>query len=223
MSDKKEAGRVILKNLAMFNEAAVLFENEIQLEIQKEFTEIISRWIEKNNEWEITNEENEFIWDITKPSSWLSFIPSKWVGSTATIKRNPYETAWFYFGWLDNVESPINYALTDFCGISSARMGFGFNMNPTVFGGVKKWNNSFGQHSHEYIEKLKEFGFFFENGWRNTTTFNLPVKLDLEKLVVAWETDDYEEAFKPLIEALDNLEKSWSIFDELINKVKSDL
>jgi len=213
MSDKKEAGRIILKNLAMFNEAAVFFEYEIQSEIQDEFTKIISKWIEQNNQWEIANEENEFIWEITDSSSWLSFTPSKW----------NYETAWFYFGWLDKVESPINYALTDLCGISSTRMGFCFNINQVAFGGVKKWNSSLGQHSNEYIEKLKEFGFIFEKGLGSINTFKLPVKFDLEKLVVAWETDDYEEAFKPLIEALDNLKKSWTIFDELINKVKSDL
>ncbi|MCX7075596.1 MAG: hypothetical protein NTZ45_02325 [Methylococcales bacterium] len=213
MSDEKEAGRLILKNLAMFNEAAVFFENEIQSKIQDEFTKIISRWIEENNAWEVTNEENEFIWEISESSSWLSFIPSKW----------NYETAWFYFGWLDKVESPINYALTDLCGISSTRMGVCFNINQAAFGGVKKWNNSLGQHSNEYIEKLKEFGFIFEKGWGGINTFKLPVKLDVEKLVVAWETDDYEEAFKPLTDALDTLETSWQKFDELIDKVKDDL
>jgi hypothetical protein len=209
VSDKKEVGRLILKDLALLNEAAVFFETEMQPEIQDEFSQIISRWVEQNHEWVISNEQSEFIWDIFKPDSWLSVTRSEWT----------YETAWFYFGWLDSKESQ-NYALADFFGISAGgKTGFGFNINTSAFGGAKKWKSSLGQLSSGYIEKLKEFGFIFESDGR-IDTFKLPVKFDLEKLVFAWENDDYEDVFKPLIDALNILEKTWTIFDDLIQQVK---
>ena len=208
-NDKKEAGLLILKDLAMFNEATILFEKEIQPEIQEKFNECIENWT-KQKGWIF--EINDKNWDINDPANWLSVSPKKWCPDTDS-------NFWFYLGWLQ--QKSDSYLLADLTGIGSDDIIFGFDMSNYKV--CKNWKTILKTLENENINRLNERGFVFDTH----CVFTLPIKkLELKKLVIAWETDndcDYEEAFKPLTDALDTLETSWQIFDELIDKVKDDL
>lgn len=201
MSDKKEAGRLILKDLAMFNEAVVLFENEIYPPIYDTLIEAVENWANQHDF--LCDDETNNVFDIR-------FAPNKWLVDDIT-------NSWFQLGYLDDGEG-LSYLLADLCGVGTEQIGFRFLIDKAEFDGKKDWKRLFNSLKPEYVERLGAFGFRYEN-----SVFKLPVKLDLEQLVVAWENDDYEEAFKPLTDALDTLEKSWQIFDELIEKVKAGL
>ena len=73
-TNPRKAGALILNNLSLFNEAAILMEQQITVKVFEVFQEIISDWITKNGwrgEAEWLNEE-ENIWML--PIEWHSSL-----------------------------------------------------------------------------------------------------------------------------------------------------
>ena len=67
----------------------------------------------------------------------------------------------------------------------------------------------------KYNDKLKPIGFCLED-----TSFHLPLKLDPDHLVGAWDEDNYEELFEPIGTALNVLAQAVPIFKELLDELE---
>jgi hypothetical protein len=200
MSNEKDAGRLILADLALFNEAKVFFEKEIQPAVLDAFNEAVKDWANQHG-WSSNAEWDQ---DNGKLSLWLApqwSFKDKKGGDDA----NPY----FAFYWLDGGKSP-SYPLADLCGVGSERMGFWFEVKD------KGWKKAVKPVVADYAEKLKPHKFVLKD-----IDFYRPLCLDPARLPDAWSEGDYDEILAPLVETLDALEKSWPIFNDLVTKVRA--
>lgn len=217
MSDK-EAGKLILADLAMFNQAVLLFEKEVSPEIQKEFADAIEAWAKQDDRNWLCN--IDWDWGRTDRSCiWVA--PPKWrIEGVADADRIEDASPFFALVWADGT-STDSYPLVELCGVGSKSMGFSFEINNDTFPGVnaKVWKNTMKPLCAEYAEKLKLKGFDFDGD----IYFIQPLKLDSAKLAKDYDAEDYNESFAPLLTALDALGEAWPIFDEMITKARESL
>ena len=204
MSDNKEAGRMILADLKMFNAAAVLFEQEIQPAFMAAMSETIQSWAEKRD-WHVEDglDEDNHLW----------LAPRAWCFKT----QRDEDDADPYFSWsrdtTDDVEE--SYALADLCGVGTgiSAIWFGYEIPG------KGWKKAVRSIGDNYAERLKCLGFSAFD--KDENSFYLPLQLDASKLADAWMNDDYDELMEPLVTALDNLERAIPIFDEFMQELRS--
>ncbi|AKU10306.1 hypothetical protein AzCIB_0401 [Azoarcus sp. CIB] len=206
MSKNRDAGRLILEELPMFNEAARLFENEIQPDIQDAFNDTVKEWAIQHN-WSSNVE-----WDWTpdsKTSLWLAPPGWSFKDQDGDDDANPC----FWFGWSNRIGSE-NYHLVDLCGLSTDGMAFWFWLDPKAFSGVRALKSAVKPLVAEYEKRLAQLGFVVDD-----VNFYLPVRLDPAKLADAWGDDAYDELFAPLKDALDKLKEAQPMFNELVAKI----
>lgn len=209
MSNNKEAGRMILGNLELFNQTVVLFKQELEPEILAKFAEAIQRWADKHGWTSVVDSE-----DID--DSWIA--PQSWCFK----EENDDDDAnpWFLFAPED--ADDFSSRLADLFGVGSTIVSWWFCVDEKRLGfegreGKKAWKKSWQAVAEKYAEHLNPFGVIYDG-----ECFHLPLTLDPTKLADAWDNDNYDELFEPLIAALDTLEKAVPILDEMVNEMRKN-
>lgn len=197
MTDTRKAGTMILEHLAMFNEAAVLYETQIHTEVVEELDIAIEQWA-KNEGWGVEADwrEDGFIW----------VAPLEWnIGPDEDDFK-----AWFV---LDSLEETGNsYKIADLCGVGESEFGFWFVVEHQVFGGKTQWNTFIRSLPSEIIKEISAFGFLD----KGKGSYFLPVRIECKELASAWDNEDYAKVFEPITTALDKLKNSKNVFDKLL-------
>ena len=202
MTDTRKAGTLILENLAMFNEAAMLYEDVIEREIFEKLDNVIQNWAQENG-W-----ENKTISDADfNFEAWVA--PPKW-NASGDNKEEPSKANFSL--WYLEEDATNSFFVADLCGVGQTEMGFWFEISYPTFGGRTKWNAFAKTIPTDMTKKIAEFGFRDQG----RCAYFLPIKLDHEKMARAWDNEDYTECFEPIVSALKTLKDSQSVFDELL-------
>ncbi|MCB1659325.1 MAG: hypothetical protein KDI39_13975 [Pseudomonadales bacterium] len=203
MSNSRKAGSVILANLAMFNEATILFENQIEPEFSKALDDVIKEWAGAKK-W-----VGEFEEHIENGDTWI--FPQEWY-CKGVEEEECDSIAWFTLGFLNGDGDA--YDLADLCGVGEDEMGFIFRIKYGEFGGKTAWNKFMKSLPESIISSLLGLGF----NDCGKGVFFIPIKLDVNLLVAAWENEDYVDLMRPVISVLDDIEKSVPIFNEVFRQ-----
>lgn len=203
MSESRKAGSIILANLAMFNEAVLLFEEKIQPKIFEKLDVLFEEYLNPEKwirECEFHNEGE----------TWFS--PLEW--QIENLDEATEAKAWFSLEF--NHGEGNSFDLADLSGVGQDEMGITFKIKPSQFGGKTKWNNFTKTIPSSLGNKLQTLGFRdFGKG-----VFFIPIKLNPSLLASAWENEDYEELMQPVIVVLENIKQSVAIFNELFSLAK---
>ena len=200
-TNPRKAGALILNNLSLFNEAAILMEQQITVKVFEVFQEITSYWITKNG-W-----RGEAEWLNEEENIWM--LPIEWHSS---LDEDLSQIAVFWFGYEN--EDTDSYSIADLCGCGQSRLGFFFSKGDSI----KKSNWKIDQNLFEEIsEELNLLGFKTTGDKYNAWFF--PLILESTKLATAYESDDFDEAMQPLLDALDSLLKARPVLDPLVTKI----
>ena len=211
VADERKAGVLILSNLGMFNEAAVLFEKVVQPAILKAINYSIETFAEENDwdgEFDLAGHNNE-CW--LAPLAWNIAEPDDEVCYKASFD-------------IDFINGANDYLTALFCkqGTEGGEAGFMFNIDPRLFGGKTAWNYYIKSINPELIAKLEKAGFKRQGKGK----FFLPVHLDVNEIKSAWEKYGEEnmenfadDALAPLNLALQLIQSYCGTFDEIMNNV----
>jgi hypothetical protein len=201
-ADERKAGAIILKDIALFNKAAVFFETQIDPLIRSEIEQVVADWL-KAHGWGGKS-------DITK-SRGFDYL---WVAPPHWQAEKDDWCAWFSFSRRADIDSR-SYEIADLFGAGESEGGFRFSVGYGWFGGKPAWNT--------YAKGLGDLGQqLSERGWKHEGkgVFFRPVKLSAELLAPSWESEDWAEALAPLEKALDALASDIAIFDTIIEGAK---
>ncbi|NTU73966.1 hypothetical protein HGB07_07470 [Candidatus Roizmanbacteria bacterium] len=203
-NNPRKAGAIILNNLAMFNEAAILMEQQIEAQIFGEIDNIIQQWITKN-EW---NGEAEW---FEVENTWMS--PKEW------CKQSEQQDTTFAVTWLAREdEEESSYDVANLCDCGQTRLGFFFGRHDDIKKSAWKLKPA---SQEKYSLELEPLGFI-ETDDKYAPWF-LPVVLDNLTLAKAYENDDYDEAMKPLRRALESIVNAQRVFDEVVKEIMSEI
>ncbi len=172
-NNSRKAGALILSNLAIFNDAAILMEQEIEVQIFEKIHYIIQDWMLRHDFNGETEWNNDNLW----------FAPKRWKISS---DERDFQCASFWFG---HEEDSSSYNLADLCGCGQTRMGFYFGKDNVVKN--KIWKNSWQVLPDNSLQILDDLGFVFYN--KAGGQWFLPITLDNSKLASAYEDDDYND------------------------------
>lgn len=203
MNPNKQAGRMILTDLQLFNHAAVLLEKEIEPEILFSFTKVIQDWIKESN-WiaELNDENIDYSW--IAPEIW------RYEGLRGCDDANPYFS-------LDRAVESDSYSLADLCGVGTVDYSFWFVVDEKRLEIPKrKFKISWAAMVQNYIGRLKLLGFIYDG-----SRFHIPLRLDAARLADAWDEGDYEDFLVPLVVVLKSLAQAVPIFQEMITELES--
>jgi hypothetical protein len=204
LSEKeRQAGTLLLTQFALFNQATVVFEQQIEPAFWKGFDLCVNRMANSLGWDEDADYEN-------KEESWIA--PKSWRVEEKTYKY------WFECHSTAREGYDFLLALLTRCGTEAGEFGFKFILSDKYFGGVKKRNLYLTTHlTAERQEKLTALKF------RDITqgTFFLPIKLDPSLVAACWQENGAfpheHEVFSPLRDVLSMLEQSVVIFDEIFS------
>ncbi len=194
------AESLILKNIKLFEEASVLMEEEISSKIFNEFDTIVQNWMDENDFYGKADfHDNDEIF----------FAPNNWKTDSDKEDSSP---AKFQFDE-ENGDSS-HWWLSSLCHCSNDRAGFFF-----MIGKLQKaqWKPAFDSLSENSKTELRKLGFELKE---KEKSFFLPFKLDNEKLALAFEQDDFDEAMEPIRQTLKSIEQAIPYFDEVINALR---
>lgn len=203
VTDPRAAGTLILKNLGMFNQAAILFEKTVTKDIFYAINLKIANF-KKNDEWHIEGELE------CNSDYYVQFALQSW-------KVKDEESEYYcYFDLdsdLDKDDESSSYDIANLCGCGDTRTGFFVKTNtPNYFGGTRKWKSITKSATENKV--LEDSGFVLS---KNGYCF-LPVTLDIKKLAEAYGSEDYTEALKPINDAFEKLVKAAPILDKIIQQ-----
>ena len=197
--DEIRAGAAILKDLGLFNKAAIFLEEKLDPVVRTAVTEFMTAWIEKHG-WRGEPDVSDDIDDM-----WI--CPAEWETGDGSFAK-------FKFNYKANVET-TSFIIADLFGVGQSNFGFRFEAEYASLQGRNAWK-SYAKTLSEPFQSLDKLGWVHEgNG-----VFFLSVILPASTLVTAWENDDWDEALVPLGQALDALVASKPIFDNIIAKAK---
>jgi hypothetical protein len=203
MTDPRKAGALILNNIGMFNDAAMLMSETIEVELFKKIDEEIEQW-QKENEWHGEgNWYGDCMW-VCPPAWGVDIEDDSWK-AYFEFDRKKGDLA-------DKVE------LASFCGCGRTRVGFRFTATSEYFGNKKQWLNFCNKSLPAAASELQKLGFTYDKGF-----WFLPITLSSTDLAMAYEGDDYAAALQPIRLALDQLKAAQPIFDEIIKSAESVL
>lgn len=197
-TEELKAGSIILKDLGLFNRAAVFLETQIDPEIRAAIKETVDSWLEAKG-WTGESDVSEEFYDL-----WVA--PPHW--ATSEDDR----LAKFNFG--DSGESN-SYGIADLFGVGQTNWGFRFEVNHGLHGGKAAWN-TYAKGIYALSQRLSEQGWVDES----KGSFFWPVVLRADLLAAAWENGDWAEALAPLTQGMDALETSLPIFDAILDGAK---
>lgn len=196
MTDPRKAGALILNNIGMLNEAALLMTETIEVELFKKIEEEIEQW-QVDSEW---HGEGNWYGDCM----WV--CPPAWA-------IDPEDDSWKAFFEFNREKDDLAdiFELASFCGSGGTRVGFRFSATSEYFGNKRQWLNFCNRSLPAAASELQKLGFTYDKGF-----WFLPVTLSSTDLAGAYESDDYAEALRPIRLALDQLKAAQPIFDEII-------
>lgn len=211
MADERKAGALILSNLGMFNESAVIFENIVQLAILKAIDYTVETFAKENEL------DGEFNLAGDNEECWLS--PVTWNIS------DPQEDAFYKASFdIKRINGDKDYLVALFCkqGSEGGEVGFVFDIDPKQFGGRATWNSYIKNINQDIVSKLEKAGFKHQGKGK----FFLPVHLDVIEIKAAWEeygdenTEDFAgDCLAPLQSALQTIQANCGLFDEIMYNV----
>lgn len=197
----RTAGALILSDLALFNQAVVLFEKEVQPEILKQLNEKVLEWATQNN-W-VAN----YSWTGDMTEIWIA--PESW-----NAADNGEEIDLIARFWLDYLnDETSSYQLADLCGVGEVEVGFWLNVSYDKFGGKTRWNNATRNIPEHIGTELQKLGFYDEG----KGLYFIPLRLDAARIASAWENEDYEEVLVPVTAVLDRLKEAKDSFDAILS------
>lgn len=207
--NERKAGSLILSQIAMFNEADILFEETVQPEVLGCIDQIVDDFCKNTIRW-----AGEF--DLQDSQDcWLSL--KDWKQSDEKDDSN--FIAWFKIA--ETLESGDSWVAV-FCNASvgGSEGGFQFAVNHSIFGGKQAWKNYISTLDQKITAELESLGF--KNiGRQNEGNYFIPFHLNAETLASAYEDVnglDYEhEAFAPVREALKKIDASIDLFHKIIS------
>ncbi len=194
------AGVAILSDLALFNQATIFFEEEIDPIIRTAVGDLVKHWMERKK-WRGHSDSSDSLTDIALwPAAWEE-------GEDLPLAR-------FSFGYRD--EGATNsFEIADLFGSGQTEFGFRFSPEYSWFGGKSAWN-AFAKTISDQIDPLSKAGWLHEG----KGLFFRSVTLTAERVVSAWEERDWSAALAPLTDALDGLETDQQLFDRILGNAK---
>lgn len=212
MADETKAGALLLSQIGMFNEAKIHWENVVEPEILGAIDAIVENYAEGSG-W-----DGKF--DINDDNCWIA--PPSW--KVADQKKKSIYKAKISLSFdNDNEDDSEDYWTARFCkqGKEGNRAGFYFEVNSSEFSGKNPWKAYAQKIDSDFVKELTAMKF--EDA--SDGAFFLPIELDSGLLAKAWETygadsDNLAEddCFKPVIAALESIEKSIPIFDKIMDR-----
>lgn len=206
---EKEAGRLILSNFQMFNDAVMLFEREIEPFILK----LLDQQIEVT-----CNEKGWHSYTDFPDNCDTWFCPKNWLVANPEDEED-YVARFdviFLQGWDDELSS-----LDSLCGIND-KAGLGFRVNMKKFSSEGKWNSFAKEQALEINSDLSSRGFeVVRNHYvAKHGAFFLPFKLDMRQLADAWENESYELLMQPVAEAMNTINSTLPVFQGLLDRAE---
>lgn len=208
-----KSGELMLSELKMFNEAAVMYDTTIEPKFQEGIDKCVEHF-SKTNDW-----IGEFKLEADS-DCWLT--PKSWCTNSKEKTKDSDFKAIFYIDCLNDEDDVDDYWSALFCGVAvkNGKAGFIFEVNYSQFNGKSSWNTYTKSIPAELTNALAKIGF--EN--KGKGVFFLPVCLDNKILAQSWlnygKFDKNHNAFLPLYDAMDTLKKSVPIFDKIIKGYK---
>lgn len=201
-SEDRLVAELMIRDLEIFNKAAVFMEEEIEPRVRNEVRSIIGRWASGNG-WECDFESEGIA------EAWTA--PPHWIGSRAD---NDWY-AWFSFD--RRSVSSSSYELADMLGVGETEFGFWFNIGMKWFAGrgAAAWEAEL-RNFPELMPQLKRRGFQLQPRGR----FFRPVVVASEEVAEAWSTDDFSVALEPIRDALDGLKLVVPLLDEVFSAAR---
>ena len=206
---ERQAGTLMLSNLKMFNEAAVVFEKHIEPAFWKGFDLYTERFKEENS-WsgKTGMTQKEYLW----------LAPPHWAINAET---NTYKY-WFENHLTTSEGRDYYLAVLTQSHTEQGAFGFQFKLNPSWFGGTRKMHDYLNNTAQKHRTSLVTLGFKDQR----KGNFFLPIKLDINQVVDCWkeygEFPVEHEVFTPLQQALEKLIKSAAIFDEFFSSFDAE-
>ena len=204
-NEERQAGTLLLSQLKMFNEAVVVFEQQIDPAIWKGIDLCAGEFI-KERGWsgETDYAESGTFW----------FAPKGW--------RVDADYKYFYESFsTSSSETDYELALLTGCGTEQAQFGFRFLPSKAIFGPDKRLKaiaSNIDRASRIALSKFQDLG---------KGAFFLPVTLDLNLMAECWQENGEfppdHELFTPLRTALETLEKAVPIFDAIFAAANDNL
>jgi hypothetical protein len=210
MTNEYQAGKIILSQIGMFNEAANLFGDVVQPAILQSIDKCIEdfasseQWIGRFE----FGEEDEFFW----------LAPNAW--NVSDESDDPDADVWFQLESINDDEDDYWTALLCNQGSAGGEAGFMFYADNKKFGRQRAWNNIFNNIDENLVDDLKNLGFKIVDSESGKKTFFLPIHLDAMKLAETWGNDgefsDDDPCFDPLKVALQKLKMALPTFDAIL-------
>ena len=206
-NEERQAGTLLLSQFKMFNEAVVVFEQQINPAIWRGIDLCAGEFI-KARCWDGKADyaESETFW----------FAPKAW--------KVDADHKYFYESFSTRSDE-VDYelALLTGCATKQGQFGFRFQLSKAIFGPDKKLKaiaSNIDQASRIALSKLT-----FQDLGKGA--FFLPVTLDLALMAECWkENGEFppdHELFAPLRNALETLEKAVPIFDAIFAAANDNL
>jgi hypothetical protein len=202
------ARAVIVRNLAVLDEASSLLQHKMEPEVFAAIDELAKKWVEKRK-W-----RGKF--NFLKDELWIA--PPNWLSEP---DNDDSVFAWFEFhaGEGDDIGESENWAfywLTRLCALRTGELGLRLALENTklgITGNKPKWRQFLFSRATPFIEH----GFKVEE--REGRLF-LPVRVDQGLLAKAYEDESMEEALIPFSEALERIDICLPLVEKLLNDTK---
>ncbi len=214
-SNERNAGSLILSQIAMFNEAMILFSETVEPEVLSCIDKIVEDFCKKSNKWTGTFE--------FKNSYDCYVYLQDWNHSKELESAEPI--AWFAID-IDAEKECEDFWTAIFCNESRGGIeaGFKFSVEHSVFGGKKAWKNYISLLDQKITAELESVGF--KNIGQNEGNYFISFHLNAETLAAAYNDAnglDYEhETFDPVREALEKIDVSVDLFQKLISQAPTN-
>jgi len=195
----KEAGVLIIKNIAMLEEAYDLMNGELSETVYIALGELIHDWANERD-WSGS-------FDSYESDTW--FAPAQWKS------QEDGKESWIAKYWWGDQNPDENWPLSTLLAAKTGRDGFRFYLEWKSLQNPNKriWKAFANRMNSEYKE-LEITGFQFEP---EEGTWFLPWKLDAEQLAKDYVDESFANAFTPLKQALGQLSSAHNIFVKVVD------
>ena len=212
----KQAGKLIIENIQMLEEAIALLEGELSEDFFAEVDKFVKHKIEEfEGEW---RGEYAFLTES------LSFAPENWqLQQMDTFKA---KNTWaVYQLWNQPVSEDSSAELNWLCIFFSNPNQyaiFRFELKPANFvNRTQKALKAFTSNQNEIYPEIERLGFKFlpkESAWM------LPIaSLDQKQVAECYVEDNLADALTPIIDALDKLQQAHPYFEKIVAAAKDEL
>ncbi len=209
MTSEFQAGKMILSQIGMFNEAAILFEHEIQpavLGAIDECVEVFAKAEQWPGNFELAGDECD-----------CRLAPEQWNQREDDTDFDP--RAWFAVDCVDDKDDHWT-ALLCKQGSAGGEAGFMFAVDSGVYGTKASCSKYLSSLNDETLEQLRKIDFKLVDYGKGKKTFFLPIVLNADSLAETWgNSGEFSEAnpcFEPVKVALEKLKMAWPIFDGIL-------